>query len=66
VRVSPIAESVGRRIGDDPLVPAMMIWPLLIVQTALELFGHLHKGVLDNDVHFAHLVDRALLDLGLR
>jgi hypothetical protein len=64
--LAPIAASVEGRIGDERLVRAMMTWPLLIGQITLELFGHLHKGVLDYDVHFAHLVDRVSLDLGLR
>jgi AcrR family transcriptional regulator len=64
--LAPISESVGGGIGDERLVRAMMAWPILIGQLTLELFGHLHKGVLDYDVHFAHLVDRVSLDLGLR
>lgn len=63
--LAPIAESLGRPIGDERLVRALMVWPLLIGQLTLELFGHLHKGVLDHDAHFAHLVDRAASDLGL-
>ena len=64
--LAPIAESIGRPVSDERLVRAMMVWPMLIGQLTLELFGHLHKGVLDYDVHFAHLVDRISLDLGLR
>jgi AcrR family transcriptional regulator len=63
--LAPIAESVGRPIGDERLVRAMMAWPMLIGQLTLELFGHLHKGVLDYDAHFTHLVDRVAVDLGL-
>jgi AcrR family transcriptional regulator len=63
--LAPIAESVGRPIGDERLVRAMLVWPFLIGQLTLELFGHLHKGVLDYDAHFAHLLDRVALDLGL-
>ena len=63
--LAPIAASVDGRIGDERLVRAMLVWPTLIGQLTLELFGHLHKGVLDHDVHFAHLVDRIALDLGL-
>jgi AcrR family transcriptional regulator len=64
--LAPIAESVGRPIGDERVVRALMVWPTLIGQISLELFGHLHRGVLDYDVHFTHLVDRISLDLGLR
>ncbi len=64
--LAPIADMVGRPIGDERLVRAMMTWPLLVGQISLELFGHLYRGVLDYDAHFAHLVDRAALDLGFR
>lgn len=63
--LAPIPASIGRPIGEERLVRAMMVWPMLIGQLTLELFGHLHQGVLDHDVHFAHLVDRIALDLGL-
>jgi AcrR family transcriptional regulator len=64
--LAPIAEMIGRPIGDERLVRAMMVWPTLIGQISLELFGHLYRGVLDYDAHFAHLVDRLSVDLGLR
>jgi len=64
--LAPIVGMVGRPIGDERLVRAMMAWPMLIGQISLELFGHLYRGVLDYDAHFAHLVDRTALDLGLR
>jgi len=60
-----LADMVGRPIGDERLVRAMMVWPTLIGQISLELFGHLYRGVLDYDAHFAHLVDRIAADLGL-
>ncbi|HEX2894896.1 MAG TPA: TetR/AcrR family transcriptional regulator [Marmoricola sp.] len=63
--LAPIVEYVGRPIGDERLVRAMLAWPMVIGQLTLELFGHLHKGVLDYDTHFAHLVDRVAKDLGL-
>lgn len=64
--LAPIAASLDRPIGDERLVRAMMACPMLIGQLTLELFGHLHQGVLDHDVHFAHLLDRVAADLGLR
>jgi AcrR family transcriptional regulator len=63
--LAPIAASIGRPVSDERLVRAMMAWPMLIGQLTLELFGHLHKGVLDHDAHFAHLLDRIAVDLGL-
>ena len=64
--LAPLKELVGRPIGDERLVRAMMVWPTVIGQISLELFGHLYRGVLDYDVHYAHLVDRISVDLGLR
>jgi AcrR family transcriptional regulator len=64
--LAPLTEFVDRPIGDERLVRAMMAWPTLIGQISLELFGHLHRGVLDYDVHYAHLVERVAVDLGLR
>jgi AcrR family transcriptional regulator len=61
-----VKDLVGRPIGDERLVRAMMVWPTLIGQISLELFGHLYRGVLDYDAHYAHLVDRVAGDLGLR
>ena len=64
--IAPIVDMIGRPIGDERLVRALMAWPTLVGQISLELFGHLYRGVLDYDVHFAHVVDRVSLDLGLR
>ena len=63
--LAPVADFIGRPVSDERLVRAMVAWPMLIGQLTLELFGHLHQGVLDFDAHFAHLVDRAATDLGL-
>lgn len=63
--LAPVAQFIGRPVSDERLVRAMVAWPMLIGQLTLELFGHLHQGVLDFDAHFAHLVDRAATDLGL-
>jgi AcrR family transcriptional regulator len=64
--LAPVPELVGRPIGHERLVRAMMAWPMIIGQISLELFGHLYRGVLDHDAHYAHLVDRLAVDLGLR
>ncbi len=56
---------MGGRISDERLVRALLAWPTLIGQISLELFGHLHQGVLDYDTHFTHLMERVADDLGL-
>jgi AcrR family transcriptional regulator len=55
---------------DPPLEPqrtvrALMAWATLFGNLSLELFGHMHRAVLDYDAHFAQLVDQLAGDLGL-
>ncbi|WP_299052033.1 TetR/AcrR family transcriptional regulator [uncultured Nocardioides sp.] len=62
-------EPVGRLL-DPPLPPAetarlLGAWATLLGHVSLELFGHLENAVLDLDVHFAHLLDLLVADLGL-
>lgn len=63
--VAPVASATS-----PPLVPAyavrgLLVWSTLVGHVSLELFGHLHRGVLDYDVHFAHVVGQLVADLGL-
>jgi AcrR family transcriptional regulator len=64
--LAPLEELVGRPISDERLVRAMMAWPTVIGQLSLELFGHLHRGVLDYDAHYDHVIERVSGDLGFR
>ena len=55
---------------EPPLSPAyavrgLAVWAALFGHISLELFGHMHRGVLDYDAHFAHVVDQLAADLGL-
>lgn len=55
---------------DPPLGPAMavraaMAWATLFGNISLELFGHMYRGILDYDAHFAQVVDQLAADLGL-
>jgi AcrR family transcriptional regulator len=52
-------------IGDPRLVRSLMAWSTLFGHISLELFGHMHRGVLDYDAHFAHVVDTLASDMGL-
>lgn len=63
--LAPVAAFVGRPVAEERLVRAMLAWATLIGELTLELFGHLHNGVLDYDAHFAQIVDRTAVDLGL-
>lgn len=63
--MAPISTIMNGRIGDERLARALMAWAMLIGQTSLELFGHLHQGVLDYDVHFRRMMENTADDLGL-
>jgi len=63
--ISPISAIMDGRIGDERLARALMAWATLIGQISLELFGHLHQGVLDYDAHFTRLMENVADDLGL-
>jgi AcrR family transcriptional regulator len=52
-------------LDDELLVRCMMAWSNLFGHISLELFGHMHRGILDYDAHFDHVVDRLAADLGL-
>ncbi len=52
-------------ISDERLVRSLIAWATLFGHVSLELFGHMHNGVLDYDAHFAQVVDTLGADLGL-
>ena len=52
-------------IEDERLVRCLMAWSNLFGHISQELFGHLHRGILDYEAHFDHVVDRLATDLGL-
>jgi len=52
-------------LGDEMAVRGLIAWATLFGHLSLELFGHMHRGVLDYDAHFAQVVDQVTADLGL-
>lgn len=52
-------------MSEERLVRWMMAWTTLFGHISLELFGHMYRGVLDYDTHFAHVVTQLAYDLGL-
>ena len=52
-------------ISDERLVRSLIAWATLFGHISLELFGHMHRGVLDYDTHFSQVVDTLAADLGL-
>lgn len=59
------------RAFTDPTLDAtwsirgLLAWAALFGNLSLELFGHMYRGILDYDAHFAQLVDQLAADLGL-
>ena len=47
------------------MVRSLIAWATLFGHISLELFGHMHRGVLDYDTHFTQVVDTLAADLGL-
>lgn len=52
-------------VDDERTVRWLMAWTTVFGHVSLELFGHMHRGVLDYDTHFAHVVGELVADLGL-
>jgi AcrR family transcriptional regulator len=60
-----IRELTDFTISDERLVRCLIVWATLFGHVSLELFGHMHNGVLDYEAHFAAVVDALAADLGL-
>ena len=52
-------------VSDERMVRWLMAWSTVFGHTSLELFGHMHRGVLDYDAHFAQVTGQLTADLGL-
>lgn len=63
--VRPVATMLAPPLSDAMTLRALTAWATLFGHVSLELFGHMHRGVLDYDVHFAQVVDQVAADLGL-
>ncbi|CAI9419935.1 TetR/AcrR family transcriptional regulator [Nocardioides sp. T2.26MG-1] len=52
-------------MSDDRMVRWLMAWQTLFGHVSLELFGHMHRGILDYDAHFQQVTEQLAADLGL-
>jgi AcrR family transcriptional regulator len=52
-------------VSDDRMVRWLMAWSTVFGHTSLELFGHMHRGILDYDAHFGQVTTQLATDLGL-
>jgi AcrR family transcriptional regulator len=64
--LAPVRAFADPPLDDDTLARGLVAWAALFGTVSLELFGHMHRGVLDYDAHFAQVVDQLAADLGLR
>jgi AcrR family transcriptional regulator len=63
--ITPVRTFVGEELGEAYSIRGLMAWATLFGDISLELFGHMFKGVLDYEAHYATLVEQLADDLGL-
>jgi AcrR family transcriptional regulator len=63
--LQPVREALEFPVSDERLLRWLMAWKTVFGHVSLELFGHMHRGVLDYDAHFAQVTDQLAADLGL-
>lgn len=64
--LEPVLATTEPRLEPAVGARAVVVFAALLGSISLELFGHLHRGVLDYDAHFTHVVELLAADLGLR
>jgi AcrR family transcriptional regulator len=52
-------------VSDERTVRWLMAWSTVFGHVSLELFGHMHRGILDYDAHFRQVTTQLAADLGL-
>ncbi|GAA4759155.1 TetR/AcrR family transcriptional regulator [Nocardioides endophyticus] len=52
-------------VADDRIVRWLMAWTTVFGHVSMELFGHMHRGILDYDTHFQQVTGQLVADLGL-
>jgi AcrR family transcriptional regulator len=63
--LAPVRSFVTEELDEAYAVRGLMAWATLFGNISLELFGHMYRGVLDYDAHYATLVEQLADDLGL-
>lgn len=64
--LAPLQAFTAPAVDDTWSIRGLQAWATVFGTISLELFGHMYRGVLDYDAHFAQLVDQLAADLGLR
>ena len=63
--IAPVRSFVGDPLDEAYAVRGLMAWATLFGNLSLELFGHMFRGVLDYEAHYATIVEQLADDLGL-
>lgn len=63
--IEPVGDLVEQCLQPEYAFRGIVAYSTLFGAISLELFGHLHRGVLDYDAHFTQVVDQLAADLGL-
>lgn len=61
----PVRSFGDQVLDEDRSIRGLVAWAALFGNISLELFGHMYRGILDYDAHFAQVVDQLGADLGL-
>ena len=63
--LEPVRSFTDPQLDDAWAIRGLVAWAALFGNLSLELFGHMYRGILDYDAHFAQVVDQLAADLGL-
>jgi AcrR family transcriptional regulator len=63
--LEPVRDALETPVSDERLLRWLMAWKTVFGHVSLELFGHMHRGVLDYDAHFDQVTSQLADDLGL-
>ena len=57
-QLAPFREQAGLELSDEAIVRGVTAWGGLLGAVSLELFGHLHRAMIDYDAHFELIIAR--------
>ncbi|MGY2703910.1 TetR/AcrR family transcriptional regulator [Nocardioides sp. HB32] len=60
-----IRQALDVPLDDERTVRWLIAWSTVFGHLSLELFGHMYRGILDYDAHFAQVTGQLTADLGL-
>jgi AcrR family transcriptional regulator len=63
--IAPVRAFLGKELDEAWAVRGLIAWATLFGHISLELFGHMFKGVLNYEAHYATVVEQLADDLGL-